>query len=499
MSNFYVLAIDQSTTASKAMFFNQKGELVHRCNVQHQQFYPNEGWVEHDAEEIYRCVEAAVDQLFKETGISHKEVKAIGLSNQRETVLVWDKKTGKPVYNAIVWQCNRAADICKKIEDQGLGELIHKKTGLILSPYFSASKVKWILDNVNGAHERAKNGELAFGTIDSWLVWNMTGGKVHATDYSNASRTQLFNIHTKIWDPEVFDIFGIPGSMAPEVLDSNACFGYTSPKSSFGAAFPITGVLGDSHGALFGQNCFESGMTKTTYGTGSSIMMNIGKEAKESKSGLVTSIAWSINGKIEHVFEGNINCTGDTLRWLADDLKLIDSPAESEAIAREVDDNGQVYFVPAFVGLGAPYWDSDARATITGMSRGTNRAHIVRAALEAIAFQITDVLTKMTADAGITLGELRVDGGPTRNELLMQFQSDIANVPVVLTSIEELSAIGAAYMAGLSIGIWKDKEELAALRKVERRYEPRMTEGVRAALYQGWKNAVARTRSNYLE
>ena len=451
--------------------------------------------MEHDAKEIYRCVETAVEKLYKETGITPQSVKTLGLSNQRETVLVWDRQTGEPVYNAIVWQCNRAEEICKSIAKQGYSEVIRNKTGLILSPYFSASKIKWILDNVDGVRERAEKGELAFGTIDSWVVWCMTGGGTHATDFSNASRTQLFNINTKEWDQQILDIFSIPMSMAPKVLDSNACFGYTDPDSVFGAKISINGVLGDSHGALFGQNCFQSGMTKTTYGTGSSIMMNIGNKAKESKSGLVTSIGWAIDGEIEYVFEGNINCTGDTLRWLSDDLKLIDSPAESEKIAREVEDNGRVYFVPAFVGLSAPYWDSDARATITGMSRGTSKAHVVRAALESIAFQITDVLSKMTTEAGITLNELRVDGGATQNGLLMQFQSDIARVPVVLTSIEELSAIGAAYMAGLSVGIWSNKEEISALRKVQRRYEPVMPQKKRDYLYEGWKEAVRRTRS----
>ncbi len=496
MTNGYILAIDQSTSATKAMFFNEKGELVHRCNASHEQFYPAEGWVEHDAAEIYRSLESAVAQLYEETGVSPASVKAIGLSNQRETVLVWDRKTGEPVYNAIVWQCNRATEICKAIERAGHGELIRRKTGLILSPYFSASKIKWILDNVEGVRERANAGELAFGTIDSWVVWCMTGGKTHATDYSNASRTQLFNLHTNSWDQEIFDLFTIPMSMAPEVKDSNACFGYTSKDSVFGAEIPINGVLGDSHGALFGQNCFESGMTKTTYGTGSSIMMNIGKQIKESKNGLVTSIGWCLNGEVEYVFEGNINCTGDTIRWLAEDLQLISSPKDSEAIAREVSDSGSVYFVPAFVGLSAPYWDSDARATITGMTRGTRKAHVVRAALESITYQITDVLSLMVSEAGIVLNELRVDGGPTKNSLLMQFQSDISRVPVVVSSIEELSATGAAYMAGLSVGIWRSKEEISRLRKVDKRYEPVISQEKRDQLYEGWKQAVRRTRSD---
>ncbi len=495
MTNGYILAIDQSTSATKAMFFNEKGELVHRCNAPHEQFYPAEGWVEHNAKEIYRSLEAAVAQLYRETDISPGSVKAVGLSNQRETVLVWDRKTGEPVYNAIVWQCNRATEICKVIEREGHGEMIRSKTGLILSPYFSASKIKWILDNVKGVRERAQAGELAFGTIDSWVVWCMTGGQVHATDYSNASRTQLFNLHSNSWDQEIFDIFTIPMSMAPEVKDSNACFGYTR-SSAFGAEIPINGVLGDSHGALFGQSCFETGMTKTTYGTGSSIMMNIGRQIKESKNGLVTSVGWCLDGEVEYVFEGNINCTGDTIRWLAEDLQLISSPKESEAIAREVEDSGSVYFVPAFVGLSAPYWDSDARATITGMTRGTRKAHVVRAALESITYQITDVLSLMVSEAGIVLSELRVDGGPTKNSLLMQFQSDISRVPVAVSSIEELSATGAAYMAGLSVGMWSSKEEISTLRRVERRYEPMMSQEKRDQLCEGWKVAVRRTRSD---
>lgn len=496
MTDAYILAIDQSTSATKAMFFNAGGELVHRCNAPHEQFYPAEGWVEHDAKEIYRSLETAVARLYGETGVSPAAVKAVGLSNQRETVLVWDRATGEPVYRAIVWQCNRAAGICREIEQAGHGELIRSRTGLILSPYFSAAKIKWILDNVNGARERAQAGELAFGTIDSWVVWCMTRGQTHATDFSNASRTQLFNLHTGSWDAQIFDIFNIPMSMAPEVRDSNACFGHTDANGVFGAAIPIHGVLGDSHGALFGQNCFESGMTKTTYGTGSSIMMNIGGSVKESKNGLVTSIGWRLDGKTEYVFEGNINCTGDTIRWLAEDLRLIGSPSDSEAIAREVDDSGGVYLVPAFVGLSAPYWDSDARATITGMTRGTRRAHVVRAALESIAYQITDVLSLMVSEAGVTLGELRVDGGPTRNSLLMQFQADISRVPVVVSSIEELSATGAAYMAGLSIGLWRGKDEIAALRRVDKRYEPVISQDRRDRLVDGWKQAVRRTRSS---
>lgn len=488
----YILAIDQSTTGTKAVLFDNTGLLINCTKIAHKQYYPNPGWVEHVPKEIIQRSFEAVTSLLKSTGIQPEQIAALGLSNQRETVLVWDKLTGEPVYNAVVWQCQRASAICKVIADQGGGDLVFSKTGLVLSPYFPAAKIKWILDNVSGVRNRAEAGELVFGTIDSWLVWNLTGGKIHAIDYSNASRTQLFNIHEKCWDDELMKIFTIPKTMAPEVRNSNDIYGNTLNNSVFGKGIPITGVLGDSHAALFGQNCFKAGMVKCTYGTGSSVMMNIGKKLLEPKSKLSTSIAWSINGEIEYVLEGNINCAGDTVRWLVDELELIPDASSAEKIAKSLQGSEGVYFIPAFVGLGAPYWDSDAKASITGITRGTKKAHIVRAAEESIAYQIKDVLDLMVKESGTELKELRVDGGPTRDSFLMQFQADILNMPVVCASIEEMSAIGAAYMAGLAVGFWNSKEELQSLRKIGLIYYPEMDIERRDILYSGWKEAILR-------
>jgi len=492
MNNRYVLAIDQSTSGTKATLFDHDGRLVHRTNAAHKQYYPNAGWVEHDPKEIIQRTFEAIAGLLRTTSVQPEQIVALGISNQRETVLVWDRINGEPIYNAVVWQCQRAAEICELIADQGYDELVRSKTGLVLSPYFPAAKIKWILDNVPDIRKRAEAGELVFGTIDTWLLWNLTGGKVYATDYSNASRTQLFNIHEKCWDDDLMKIFTIPRSMAPAVHDSNDIYGYTLSSSIFGREIPIAGVMGDSHAALFGQNCFEKGMTKTTYGTGSSIMMNIGKKPFQSKSGLVTSVAWCMNGEIEYVFEGNINCTGATIQWLVDELELIPNVLVSEEIAKSLDDTDGVYLVPAFVGLSAPYWDSTARAMIMGMSRGTKKAHVVRAALESIAYQIKDVVDLMVSDSGTDLKELRVDGGATGNSFLMQFQADMLNVPVVCASIEELSAIGAAYMAGQTMGFWNSKTELQSLRKIRASYYPSMDQKKRYSLYSGWKSAVKR-------
>lgn len=486
------MAVDQSTSGTKAILFDYSGKLVYRTNADHKQYYPKPGWVEHDPTEIIQRVYEAVDNLYKATGVDVEQVVALGISNQRETTLIWDRKTGKPVHNAIVWQCQRATDICAEISKQGFEDVVLNKTGLVLSPYFPAAKLKWMLDNVEDLRQRADKGELAFGTIDSWLIWNFTNGRVHATDYSNASRTQLFNIKDKCWDKELLEIFTIPESMAPQVCNSSYIYGYTMPESTFRGKIPISGVLGDSHAALFGQNCFGKGMTKTTYGTGSSIMMNIGKEPLASNNGIVTSIGWGIDDEIEYVFEGNINCTGSTIKWLVDELELIPNSIVTEGIAKSIDDNDGVYFVPAFVGLSAPYWDSNARASILGMTRGTKKAHVVRAALEAIAYQIKDVVDLMVKEANITLKELRVDGGATANSFLMQFQSDMLNVPVVCASIEELSAIGAAYMAGMIVGFWKNQEELQSLRSTRAVYNPVMDDKEREKLYTGWKEAVNR-------
>ncbi len=495
MSEKCILVIDQGTSATKAILFNSAGKLIHRCNMVHGQFYPKPGWVEHDAEEIYANTLRAVHDVLHESGIAQNSIAAIAISNQRETAVVWDKDTGKPVYNAIVWQCQRGYEICRRIEDQGLGQLIREKTGLVLSPYFSASKISWILDHVQGARNRAKAGKLLCGNIDAWLIWKLTGGKIHATDYSNASRTQLLNIHELKWDEELLEAFNIPACMLPEVKSSNEIFGYTWINQALTGEIPISGVMGDSHAALFGQNCFEKGMTKATYGTGSSIMMNIGTKPVLSNSRIVTSIAWGIDNTISYVFEGNINHTGDTIRWLAEDIELISSSREAGKLASSVNGNGGVYLVPAFTGLSAPYWNSSARAAIMGMTRDTKKAHIVRAAEESIAYQVKDIIDLMEDESGVHLEELRVDGGPTRDEFLMQFQADMLGVSLVRSRIEELSAMGAAYMAGLSVGIWSSIEEIKALRDSDKVFHNGMEGKERASLYKGWKDAVNMTLS----
>lgn len=496
MKNEYILTIDQGTSATKALLFDLNGHIKKRYNAVHQQFYPQPGWVEHDPKEIYQKTLEAINGVLLEAQVTEEQISCISISNQRETALVWDKETGEPVYNAIVWQCQRASDICNNMIQHA--ELIKDRSGLILSPYFSAAKVKWILDNVEGTRKKAEEGKLIFGTIDSWLVWNLTGGKVHATDYSNASRTQLLNINHLEWDDELLKLFTIPKSMLPQIMYSDEIFGTTIQNEVIKREIPITGILGDSHAALFGQNCFEKGMAKTTYGTGSSIMMNIGTKLLKSKKGIVTSIAWGMkNSGIEYVLEGNVNCTGATIKWLVDDIELIPNSNCASEISTTIDDTEEVYLVPAFVGLSAPYWDSNARATIIGMSRGTKKAHLVRAAVESIGYQIKDVTMLMEEESKINLKELRVDGGPTRNSFLMQFQADILKRNVVRNEIEELSAIGTAYMAGLAMGIWKDKKHIIQLRDKDEIFEPKMDDKKIDEIYNGWKEAVKRTLSNY--
>jgi glycerol kinase len=421
----YILTIDQSTSATKAILFNQKGNLVDRVTIAHRQFYPSSGFVEHDPLEIFTNTLKGIEQVISGNKIDQRELAGIAITNQRETAMFWDKKTGVPVANAAVWQCLRGADFCNKLKSEGFSERIAQKTGLIIDPYFSASKLKWIMDNTPGLKTKASNGELLLGTMDSWILWKLTNGKVHATDYSNACRTMLFNIHNLEWDKELIDLFGLHESMFPEVRFSDEVFGYTDPSVVFGLELPIAGLIGDSHAALFGQNCFEQGMAKATFGTGSSIMMNIGKKVRVAPKGLVTSIGYGLNGEIDYVFEGNIHCTGDTINWLKNELQLINNASETEELANSVNSTNGVYLVPAFVGLGAPYWDNSARASLTGMNRDSNKAHIVRAALESISYQVKDLIDLMIKEGGIELKELRVDGGPTRNNFLMQFQSDI--------------------------------------------------------------------------
>jgi glycerol kinase len=489
----YILAIDQSTSATKAILFDQKGKLKYRKSIPHKQYYPETGYVEHDPLEIWGNTLIAIKETLKENQLSKNEIEAISITNQRETALIWDRTTGKPVYNAAVWQCQRGASLCNLLRQQGKNQIVREKTGLLIDPYFSASKLKWIIDHVEGVADKAKQGDLLTGTIDSWLLWNLTGGKVHATDYSNACRTMLFNIHTLQWDDELIGLFGLHRGMFPAVRFSNEIFGYTN-NDLFGEPIPVAGLIGDSHAALFGQNCFSPGMTKATYGTGSSIMMNIGHQPLRAPEGLVTSIGYGINGKIDYVFEGNIHCTGDTINWLKNEVELIRDASETEALARSVPDNNGAYLVPAFAGLGAPYWDNQARACLSSISRNTTKAHIVRAALESIAYQIKDLISLMEEKGGITLSELRVDGGPTRNNFLMQFQSDILGRTVVRSGIEEVSALGSAFLAGLATGFWKDLDEIQSLYEESLVFSPAMENEKNRKLYEGWKKAVERAR-----
>jgi glycerol kinase len=490
----YILAIDQSTSSTKVILFDQIGLLRHRVSIPHQQFYPQPGFVEHNPMEIFGNTLSGIKQLLAETSIEVSSIASIAITNQRETSLIWDKTTGRPVHNAAVWQCQRGSDFCTKLRTEGYSETIRKKTGLIIDPYFSASKLRWIIKNVPEAERKAKNGDLLLGTMDSWLLWKLTGGKVHATDYSNACRTMLFNIHKLDWDTELIDLFGLHESMFPKVRFSDEIFGYTDPSAVFGLELPIAGLIGDSHAALFGQNCFEQGMAKATYGTGSSIMMNIGKKLLVAPKGLVTSIGYGLNGEIDYVFEGNIHCTGDTINWLKNELQLINNASETEELANSVNSTNGVYLVPAFVGLGAPYWDNSARASLTGMNRDSNKAHIVRAALESISYQVKDLIDLMIKENGIELNELRVDGGPTRNNFLMQFQSNILEREVVRSTIEEVSALGATFMAGLATGFWKDLEEIKSLYRSDKTFKPEMKSEEIENLYNGWQKAVERTR-----
>ncbi len=486
----YILSIDQSTSATKAVLFDSKSQIAAKASKEHGQFYPKPGWVEHDPEEIFNNTVDIIKELSSSN--PEKKIVALAITNQRETVVVWDSTTGKPVYNAVVWQCNRGADRCKQLVEKGWNKVVRQKTGLLVDPYFSATGISWILENVPGAREKAGKGELRFGTMDSWLIWKLTNGKTHATDYSNASRTMLFNINTLEWDNEIMAELGIPASMAPSLKFADETFGITNVNGILKTEIPITGVLGDSHAALFGQLCFEPGMGKATYGTGSSIMMNIGSQPLESPDGLVTSVGYGLNGTIAYVFEGNIHCTGATIKWLQDDLQLIDDASETEVIAQQVSSNEGVYLVPAFAGLGAPYWNNEARAIICGMTRGTKKAHIVRAALEAIAYQVKDLIDLMITRAGIQLKELRVDGGPVKNNFLMQFQADMLHATINRSNIPEASALGVALVAGLSAGIWKNREELGSLRTGDDHIVGKMKTKDIEKLYEGWKNAVKR-------
>lgn len=473
------------------MLFSEDCELLHRVNIEHQQFYPQIGWVEHDAEEIYKNTIEAIHCLLEQEEVNGKDISySLAITNQRETVVVWNRHTGKSVYHAVVWQCQRGAAICKELKDKGYSELVQRKTGLLIDPYFSASGAKWILDNVENARELAEKGDLLMGTIDSWLIWKLTEGRKHLTDYTNASRTMLFNIHTLDWDEELLKLFTIPRNMMPEALPCDAVFGETTIEGLFKSPIQIAGVLGDSHGALTGQMCFEAGMGKVTYGTGSSVMVNIGEEAVAAPEGLVTSVGFSALGKVYYAFEGNIHCTGATIKWMVEKLGLVDSFNQIETLATSVKNNDGVYLVPAFTGLGAPWWKPDAKAAIWGMTLNAGKAHVLRAGLESIAYQVKDLIDMMTWQAGIELKALRVDGGPTKNQFLMQFQADMLHAVINRSEIEEASALGAVVMNGFARKKWASFQEAAAMRTIDNCIAPCMEEKELQSLYSGWREAV---------
>jgi glycerol kinase len=486
----YILALDQGTTSSRAIVFDSDAAIVSVAQREFTQYYPNPGWVEHDPMEILDSQFAVAKEAVAKAGIPPESIAAIGITNQRETTVVWDRTTGKPVYNAIVWQCRRTAGICEELNARGLSETIRKKTGLVLDAYFSGTKVKWILKNVPGALESARSGKLLFGTVDTWLLWNLTGGKVHATDYSNASRTMLYNIHELRWDEDLLKALGIPASMLPEVLPSSHVFGMAS---LLGPEIPVAGIAGDQQAALFGQACFSQGAAKNTYGTGCFILMNTGEKPVASKNNLLTTIAWGYNNKVAYALEGSVFNAGTAVQWLRDGLGLIRAASETEEAAARVSDTNGVFFIPAFTGLGAPYWDMYARGTITGITRGTTREHIIRAALESIAYQSKDVLNAMENDAGLTLTELKVDGGASVNNVLMQFQSDILGALVHRPRIFETTALGAAFLAGLAVGVFRDTREITDKWQSGGVYRPQMEEAEMEAKYAAWKKAVVRS------
>ena len=485
----YILALDQGTTSSRAIIFDHNGSVVSVAQKEFKQIFPRPGWVEHDPNEIWSTQLGVAAEAISKAGLTTESIAAIGITNQRETTVVWERATGKPVYNAIVWQDRRTAAFCDELKAKGTDKLIKEKTGLILDAYFSATKVKWILDNVEGAREKANKGELCFGTIDTWLIWNLTKGQIHATDVSNASRTMLLNIHTLQWDGELEKIFDVPGNMLPQVRSSSEVYGETQNILT-AHKIPIAGIAGDQQSALFGQMCTQAGMVKNTYGTGCFMLMNTGEKAVPSRNNLLTTVAWKVNGVTQYALEGSVFIAGAVVQWLRDGLGIIKSSAEVEPLAMKVDNNDGVYVVPAFAGLGAPHWNQHARGTIVGMTRGTTAAHLARAATESIAYQTMDVLKAMEADSGIAIKELRVDGGATANNLLMQFQSDMLNTKVIRPEIIETTALGAAYLAGLAVGYWKDLEEIQKQWQVNRVFEPDMKEEERNELSKGWQRAV---------
>ena len=493
MDRKYIMALDQGTTSSRAILFDKEGNIVATSQKEFTQFYPKVGWVEHNPMEIWGSQSGVMREVLETNSIRPEEVCAIGITNQRETTIVWEKSTGKPVYNAIVWQCRRTSEICDELKEKGYEKLIKDKTGLILDAYFSATKIKWILDNVEGAREKAENGELLFGTVDTWLIWNLTRGKVHVTDYTNAARTMLYNIKELKWDDEILEILDIPKSMLPDVKPSSYIYGHTDEGMLSGAQIPIAGCAGDQQAALFGQTCFEEGSAKNTYGTGCFMLMNTGEHIVESKHGLLTTIAWGVDGKVEYALEGSIFIGGASIQWLRDELRVLYDAKQSEFYANSVKDTNGVYVVPAFAGLGAPYWDMYARGAIMGLTRGANRAHLVRATLESIAYQVKDVLNAMQEDSGLKLKDLRVDGGASSNNFLMQFQSDILDVNIDRPKVVETTALGAAYLAGLAVEFYNNKDEIKKSWIIDREFIPNMSDDKRNLLYKGWKKAVSRS------
>lgn len=485
----YIMALDLGTTSCRCIIFDKNGRICSAAQKEFTQYFPQPGWVEHDAEEIWATQTGLMYEAMSKIDITINEIAGIGITNQRETTVLWDKETGRPVHKAIVWQCRRTAGYCDELKKLGMAEFFRSKTGLVLDAYFSATKLRWLLDNAAGARERAEKGKLLFGTVDSWIIWKLTGGKVHVTDYSNASRTMLFNIHTLKWDEEILRVLKIPQQILPEVKPSSHVYGYTDSKL-FGREVPIAGAGGDQQCALFGQTCFERGEVKNTYGTGGFMLMNTGTAPVNSHNGLVTTIAWGVDDKVEYALEGSIFVAGAAVQWLRDELGLIRDAAESEVLAKSVPDANGCYVVPAFVGLGAPYWDQYARGAIVGLTRGVNRKHIVRATLESIAYQVNDVLMAMQEDSGMAITSLRVDGGACDNDFLMQFQADILNTSVVRPYCIETTAMGAAYLAGLAVGYWRSKEEILANHVIAAEFKPQMGQAKRESLLQGWHNAV---------
>ncbi len=490
----YILALDQGTTSSRAIIFDKEQNIYGIEQKEFNQIYPKEGWVEHDPMEIWASQYGVLQEVLAKTNIEPEQIAAIGITNQRETIIVWDKQTGEPVYNAIVWQCRRTADICEKLKNDGFDKYIKENTGLLIDAYFSATKVKWILDNVEGAREKANKGNLLFGTVDTWLLWKLTNGRVHVTDYTNASRTMLFNIRELKWDKKILEKLNIPISMLPEVKTSSEIYGYVNLGGKDNVKVPIAGIAGDQQAALFGQAAFNKGDAKNTYGTGCFLLMNTGEELVESKNGLLTTIAIGLNGKVNYALEGSVFMGGAIVQWLRDEMGLLTDAQDSEHFAEKVKNNGGVYVVPAFVGLGAPYWDMYARGSIFGLTRGSNKNHIIRAALESIAYQVKDLIIAMEEDSGCNINTLKVDGGASKNNLLMQFQSDITNIQVCKPIITETTALGAAYLAGLAVGYFNNLEEIAKKSCVGQKYEPNMDVEERENLYNGWKKAVSRAK-----